>query len=180
MSTEAATLLSVGTRFAVTGVLLALAVQDLRHKRLPNALMRPAVIAGWILLLARLVLGQVMGTQVAVTALTAIVCLGLWWLHAFGGGDMKLVMALVALFPDHRLIYVLLAAGLLGSLLALVIWEGQVGLQRLSALFVTVSRGVWPGRSEVAAAYRRRGRPITFAFSMGAVVYVWLVWPGWV
>jgi len=172
--------LSYGARLALSVLLVSLAAYDLRHKRIPNAVMRPAVIAGWLVLVARLALGQVGWEQVGLATLTAAICLALWWIRAFGGGDTKLVVALVALFPDARFVYAMLSAVLLGAILALVVWDGRAGLRRLAALFVTASQGSWPGRAEVAVAYQTRGRPITFALSLGAILYIWLVWPGWI
>ncbi|MCC6190622.1 MAG: prepilin peptidase [Anaerolineales bacterium] len=171
---------SCGTRLALSVLLVSLAAYDLRNKRIPNAVMRPAVIAGWLVLVARLALSQVSWEQVGLATLTSAICLALWWIRAFGGGDTKLLIALVALFPDARFVYAMMIAVLLGSLLALIVWDGRAGLRRLAALFVTASRGAWPDRAEVAAAYQKRGRPITFAFSLGAVLYIWLVWPGWI
>lgn len=173
-------ILSYSARLALSVLLVSLAAYDLRYKRIPNAVMRPAVIAGWLVLVARLALSQVGWGQVGLAALTSEICLALWWIRALGGGDTKLVIALVALFPDARFVYAMLIAVLLGALLALIVWDGRAGLHRLVALFVTASRGAWPGRAEVAAAYQTRGRPITFALSLGAILYVWFVWPGWI
>ncbi len=173
-------MLSYGVRLAFSVLLVSLAAYDLLHKRIPNAVMRPAVIVGWLVLVARLALSQVGWGQVGLATLTAAICLALWWVRAFGGGDTKLVIALVALFPDARFINAMLIAVLLGSILALIVWDGRAGLRRLAALFVTASQGAWPGRAEVAAAYQTRGRPITFALSLGAILYIWLIWPGWI
>lgn len=172
-------LLSHGARLSLSGLLLSLAVYDLRHKRLPNGVMRPAMFLGCLVFLARFAEGKASLEQLGVAALTTAICLALWWMRALGGGDTKLAIALVALFPDVRFIYLLLVAVLLGSTLALIVWDGRAGLRRLAALFATASQGTWPGRAEVAAAYRARGRPITFAFSLGAILYLWFVWPGW-
>lgn len=166
-------------RLVLSTLLLALTVYDLRHKRVPNAIMHPALLIAWAVLGVRAVLGQVGWGEAGIALGTGVVCLGLWWLRAFGGGDMKLVMALVALFPDARLVYLMLATVLVGLLVTLAVWDGRAGLRRLAALLATASQGALPGRAEIASAYQSRGRPLTFAFSLGALLYIWLIWPGW-
>ncbi|MEP7356922.1 MAG: A24 family peptidase [Anaerolineales bacterium] len=172
-------LLSNGLRLALSVTLLMLAAYDLHHKRVPNVVIRPGLVLAWSALAARLALGQVSWEQFGVAALTSAVCLALWWMRAFGGGDMKLTIALAALFPDVQFVYLMLATVLLGSILALIVWDGRTGWRRLVALFVTAGHGALPSRSDVSAAYQARGRPITFAFSLSAILYLWLVWPGW-
>lgn len=165
-------------RLFLTGLLTGLAVYDWRHHRAPNWAVQPLFMAGAALLLARLVRGQLGPEALAVAGSTWAVCLVLWWLRAFGGGDMKLVMALIALAPEARLIYLLLAAALGGLLLNLAFGEGRVGLRRFAALLVTASQGALPTRAEIATAYQTRGRPITFAFSLAGIMYLWLFWAG--
>ena len=180
MSGLSASQFSFGVRLALSALLLALAFYDLRYKRLPNGIMQPAVLVAGLVLVTRLVAGGVGWMQLGIAAVTTTICLILWWFRAFGGGDMKLVVALIALFPDLGLAYILLVSVLLGALLALVTWDGRAGLRRLVALLAAAGQGTWPDRAEIAAAYRSRARPITFAFSLGATLYLWLVWSGWV
>jgi prepilin peptidase CpaA len=163
-------------RLAASIELLALADYDLRHKRVPNCVVQPLLIAGAVVMALRLGLNAVGWGDLALVGMTWATCAVLWWLHAFGGGDMKLVMALVALFPDIQLIYLLLGAVLTGLLLVLLASEGRAGLRRLTMLLTMASQGVLPQRAEISAAYRSRGQPITFAVSLGAVVYLWLFW----
>ncbi|MCC7362069.1 MAG: prepilin peptidase [Anaerolineales bacterium] len=162
----------------MTTLLVGLAVYDWRHHRVPNWVVRPILVTGAASLLARLGLGQLGPAALAIAASTWAACLVLWWLRAFGGGDMKLVMALIALAPDLRLVYLLLAAVLGGLLLNLALGEGPSGLRRLAALLATASHGALPTRAEITAAYEARGRPISFAFCLAGIVYVWLVWAG--
>jgi prepilin peptidase CpaA len=173
-------LIENGFRLALSVTLLMLAVFDLRHRRVPNVVVRPALVLGWSVLAARLALSRASWDQLGVAALTSAVCLALWWMRVFGGGDMKLVVALTAMFPDFRFVHMLMVAVLLGSILALIIWDGRAGWRRLIALFVTAGQGALPSRSDVSAAYQARGRSITFAFSLGAILYLWFVWPGWI
>lgn len=165
-------------RLGLTGLLAGLAIYDWRRRRVPNWAVQPLLLAGVVLLLARLGRGQVGLAALAWVGGTWAACLVLWWLRAFGGGDMKLVMALIALVPEAQLIYLLLAAALGGLLLNLAFGEGRVGLRRFAALLATASQGALPTRAEIAAAYRARGRPITFAFSLAGITYLWLFWAG--
>jgi Flp pilus assembly protein protease CpaA len=166
------TLIRLGASIA----LLALAGYDLRHKRVPNCIVQPLLIASAVVLALRLGLNAAGWGDLALVGMTWATCAVLWWLRVFGGGDMKLVMALAALFPDIQLIYLLLGAALIGLLLVLVIGDRRAGLQRLAAIIVMAGHGVLPQRAEISAAYRSRGQPITFALSLGAVLYLWLFW----
>ncbi len=170
--------LAWGVRMAMTIVLVGLAIFDWRHHRVPNWAVQPLLLAGVVLLLVRLWLGQFGPEALAVAGSTWAVCLVLWWLRAFGGGDMKLVMALIALAPDMLFIYMLLAAVLGGLLLNLALGEGPGGLRRLVSLLFTTSLVALPTRAEITAAYEARGRPITFAFCLAGIVYLWLFWAG--
>ena len=149
---------------------------DLRHKRVPNWIVQPLLIAGAVVLALRLGLNAAGWGDLALVGLTWATCAVLWWLHAFGGGDMKLVMALVTFVPDIQLIYLLLGAALIGLLLVLVIGDRRAGLQRLALLLTMAGHGVLPRRAEISAAYRSRGQPITFALSIGTVLYLWFCW----
>jgi prepilin peptidase CpaA len=165
-------------RLALTVLLVGLGIYDWRYRRVSNWAVQPLLLVGVGLLLVRLASGQLGHGALAVAGSTWLACLALWWLRAFGGGDMKLVMGLIALAPDARLVYLLLAAALGGLLLNLVFGEGQSGLRRLAALLATASQGALPTRAEIEAAYQARGRPITFAFSLAGIVYVWLFGAG--
>src|SRR5688572_18416285 len=123
-----------GMRLALTILLVSLATWDVRYRRVPNSVVQPLLVAGVAILLVRLVLGKIGPGALVVAGGTWAVCLVLWWLRAFGGGDIKLVMALIALAPEMRFVYLLLAAALGGLLLNLVLGEGRTGLRRLAAL----------------------------------------------
>lgn len=165
-------------RLAMTFLLLSLAVYDVRCRRVPNSIVQPLLIVSAVGALARLWQGLLGLEGAAIISLAWTACIVLCWLHAFGGGDMKLVMALIALAPDVRLIYLMLGGALSGLLLVLIVGEGRQGIQRLAALLATASQGLLPDRAEVSAAYHSRGRPITFAFCLAGVVYLWFFWIG--
>ena len=166
------------TRLAMTLLLVSLAAYDVRYHRVPNRVVRLLLLAGVGITLVRLWLGRLGPQAFAIMGFTWAACIVLWWLHAFGGGDMKLVMALITLAPDMRLIYLMLGAALGGLLLILIIDQGRPGFRRLAALLAAASQGVLPDRAEISTAYQSRGRPITFAFCLAGVVYIWFFWVG--
>lgn len=53
----------------------------------------------------------------------------MWCLNALGGADVKVLMILTDLFSDLRLVYVLLPAWLLLSLVYLLAHHGRTSLQ---------------------------------------------------
>ncbi len=161
---------------ALTIVLLGLAIHDQLTTKVPNRVVRPLLVACLVIAALRLGLGQVGLGEAALIATTWVTCTALAWLSVFGHGDMKIVIALVALFPEMRLIYLLLAASLAGQLLVLVLSEGRVGLRRLALLLMAASQGMLPSRAEISEAYESRGRPVTFVFSLAGIAYMWLYW----
>jgi Flp pilus assembly protein protease CpaA len=162
----------------LTILLLGLALYDQRNKRVPNKVVRPLLLGAWLVATTRFGMGQLGVSEAVLIVATWGLCITLAWLHVFGGGDMKLVMSLVAFFPDVRLIYLSLGAALAGLLLILGVTERRAGLMRLVALLMTASQGTLPGRAEIAEAYRARGQPITFVFSLAAITYLWFYWVG--
>jgi Flp pilus assembly protein protease CpaA len=162
----------------LTVLLLGLAFYDQRNKRVPNKVVKPLLVGALLVVALRVVTGQLAMSEAALVVATWGLCITLAWLHVFGGGDMKLVMSLVAFFPDMRLIYLSLGAVLAGLLLILAATERRAGLRRLVALFMAASQGALPGRAEIAEAYRTRGQPITFVFSLAAIAYLWFYWVG--
>jgi len=163
-------------RLTMTAVLLGFAIYDIRTRRVPNIVVVPLLLVGVAVTLVRMWLGIVSPESIWVLGLTVVTCVILWRLHVFGGGDVKLIVALIALAPDMWLVYLLLGGTLIGLLLVLVVGDGRAGLRRLAALFVNAGQGVLPDRAEISVAYRSRGRPITFAFCLAGVMYVWLFW----
>ncbi|MCC6191696.1 MAG: prepilin peptidase [Anaerolineales bacterium] len=178
MTTPQTQLFEWAVRIAFTGLLVSLAAYDWRYRRVPNGVVQPLLLGSVVLLILRLGWGYLSPAALAVAGGTWAACLILWWLHVFGGGDMKLVIAVIALAPELQLVYLLLAAVLGGLLLNLALGEGPSGLRRLAALLVTASQGALPTRAEITAAYEARGRPITFAFCLAGIVYLWLFWAG--
>ncbi len=163
---------------ALTMLLLGLAFSDWRSRRVPNQAVRPLLVGALLVAALRVVVGQLGLGEVTLIVATAVTCVTLWLLRAFGGGDMKLVLALVVLFPDVRLIYLLLGAAFAGLFVILAVTARGAGLRRLAALLITASQGSLPGRAEIAEAYHTRGQPVTFVFSLAVIAYLWLYWVG--
>ena len=166
--------LVIGVTLSV--LLLGLAYCDLGQRRVPNKVVRPLLAGALLVLAIRLSLGQLKLGEATLIVATWFTCIALSWLRVFGGGDMKLMMALIALFPDMQLVYLSLGAALAGLLLILVVTERRAGLSRFVALLMMASQGALPGRAEIAEAYRTRGQPVTFVFSLAAIAYLWFYW----
>lgn len=168
--------LRLTTRLVMTALLLGLAIYDIRTRRVPNIVVVPLLLVGAGMTLVRLWLGLLSPESIWIMSLTVVACGVLWRLHAFGGGDVKLIVALIALAPDMQLVYLLLGGTLGGLLLVLAVGDGRQGVRRLAALLANASHGVLPDQVEIRTAYQSRGRPITFAFCLSAVAYLWLFW----
>ena len=163
-------------RLVMTALLLGLAVYDIRTRRVPNIVVVPLLLVGAGVTLSRLWQGQLSQENIWILSLAVVACGISWRLRAFGGGDVKLIVAMVALAPDMRLVYLLLGGTLGGLLLVLAVGDGRQGIRRLMALLANAGHGVLPDRAEIMAAYQSRGRPITFAFCLASVAYLWLFW----
>jgi hypothetical protein len=102
--------------------------------------------------------------------ITWLVALALAKANVLGAGDAKLAMALVGLFPDPRLAWLLLAsAGVVSGLYLLVrhgpaavllVWQATRDLVRLRL----------PVEEDLD-----RGQPMAVAVTLAGVVYVWLL-----
>ncbi len=99
------------------------------------------------------------------------VAYALWVLHVLGGGDTRLFMALVALFPQPGMVAALWG----GFALVGVVW--LLVLYRHSAPVPLVQAGQdilsshYPSREEL----EEHGRPTTPGLALGALVYLWLM-----
>ena len=113
-------------------LLLAASASDLKTRRIPNGLTAAGVLAG---LAGHAYLGGLPGFFWALAGLAAALpLLLLYTAHAFGAGDVKLLMAVGALMGPGFLLWTLpgavLAAGLLA--LAAVLRRGRLTLPPLS------------------------------------------------
>jgi len=162
-----------GTRIALSLVLIAMAIADWRQGRVPNSMTLPLLIIGGGLCLVRWWGGELNRGQMALVGVVGITCWLAWKWHLFGGGDMKLVMALTAFFPDGRFLGILLGTLTLvlgGLYLRRTGWQG---LRQQAALVFLALQSQWPDRAEINGAYRSRGDRVTFAPVLAGLVYLW-------
>jgi Flp pilus assembly protein protease CpaA len=158
-------------------VLGSLAIYDLRYSRVPNLVVMLMLLAVIPITVTRLVANELGWGWAAIVLATWAVCLSLWWLHVIGGGDAKLVMALVGFFPDNRLLLALLLGLLVGSTATLFLRHGRAGLRRTSAILVTALAGrTLPTLEEIGEAYQKRGSPAAVWISAGSLLYLWWIW----
>jgi Flp pilus assembly protein protease CpaA len=186
-------------RIAVTVWLAAVAAQDLLHQRIPNWLVIPVMFAGLLWQIYRLAVGQSLGILFSV--ISWLVIFLIWRVHIFGGGDAKLLMGLLALFPDERLLFLIAVAVVLVAI-PLVLYRAFQGFRtgpveaeeeetpvmeeeaapreettdplfRGSSLAALVSR--WKIRVPLPTQEKleTRGKPFVWVFALPGVVYVW-------
>lgn len=167
---------TLAVRLALSAALIGLGLYDLWRARVPNLIVLPLLLATLPLNALRLWQGTLNGWDLALLAAAWLACLFLWVTRAFGGGDAKLMMALMGLFPNERMVLMLLLTLLAGLMLVLISNEGRAGLSRLGALFITAATGILPTRAEIQAAYLARGRRITWVIALAGLMYVW-AWP---
>jgi len=103
---------------------------------------------------------QGMETTMAVWAAVLI----LWLLDVLGGADVKVVMALVVLFPDPRLAWLLLLAWLGLSLVYVVRQHGRATIRVLLSTLRGMTAGPWSGHRS----------PALPAVTLAGLVYLWL------
>lgn len=161
-------------RLTLAAVLVGLGLYDLWRARVPNVIVLPLLIATVPLTAVRLWEGTLDVGGLALLAGAWLISWVLWVLRVFGGGDTKLMMALLGLFPNEQMALTLLLSLLAGLLLVLISSEGRAGLRRLGALFFTAAHGLLPTREEIQAAYLARGRRITWVIALAGLAYLWI------
>ena len=158
------------------GLILALAglaAHDLRTRTVPNWATFGLGLAALVRLGWNWLHDAVAGEAWLVLAAAWTIALGLWWLRAIGGGDAKLILALVTLLPDAGLAQALLWASLAGGLVTLLLDDGGAGLGRLAALAAQLAVARVPLRRDtIQAAYVARGRPAALWLALGAAAYL--------
>lgn len=197
--------LRIGFRVALTGLLVALSVVDVRTKRVPHPIGWPLLAASvgvraWLgswalpvlvigLVLADLAPPKLRFPLVAVLVGGALVWawlsndgvmwfLALWYglvyllwlLKVTGGGDVRLVMTLLALYPDARMAWALWIGWLLVALAWYVRLYGRYGPLLAEQGVKGVLQRPLPDRKEL----EQRGRPTIPGLALGAIAY--LLW----
>jgi hypothetical protein len=161
-------------RIGLSVVLVGLGLFDLWKGRVPNPVIVPLLLTSAALAGLRLWAGEIGLGQVGLMAGAWAACWLLWSLRVFGGGDMKLAMALIGLYPNDAMLLLLPTVSLVGLVAVWIAQEGEGGLRRLAALVVTVASGVPISRDEIQAAYTLRRSRVTFVLSLAGLLYIWL------
>lgn len=145
--------MGIGLRAGISIWLGAVAVIDLRTRRIPNALTLPVLGGALVWRLAE-------GKWVVVP-----VCVGLYllWLTGLlgGAGDAKVLMALVALFPAADFALTLAAVVLAVTLP----WTAARYRGRWGEFF----RNLRPSEERLD----REGVPFAWVYNLGALIYMW-------
>jgi Flp pilus assembly protein protease CpaA len=121
--------------------------------------------------------GAQWGAQVLGDPATQLVALwwgiayGLWTLHVLGGGDVRVFMALVALFPSSGMVAALWGGLASVSVAWLVLLYRRDGLGLLLQAGQGISGGRYPSREDLA----KHGKPTTPGLALGALAYLWLI-----
>jgi Flp pilus assembly protein protease CpaA len=160
----------------IAGCLLAQVAgwTDLRLQRVPNGLTVPGMILGLAVTGVRLAQGELGWGAVGMVALIWLGCLAVWGLRLFGGGDVKLMMALAAVAPDLDLVLAVAVALGVGLAVYLTLDARSGRWQRVAALIVTLGAGrALPSRAEVGESYRRRATPAAPWIACGMLLYGW-------
>ena len=171
----------------LVGLLLVIAVQDIRSHRIPNKLVLTGVVLG-IALNGLLPEGLGFNSFVPgglgwLAALQGLgvgmaVLLPLYWLHVMGAGDVKL-MAMVGVFLGPAdVLGVLLATFVAGGVMALVVvfWSKQVGqlLQNIKLMLlggvVRMSAGQFPLMDDLPVSVGKL--PYAVAITVGTFSYL--------
>ena len=102
--------------------------------------------------------------------ITWLVALALARANVLGAGDAKLAMALVGLFPDPRLAWLLLASAGVVSGLYLLLRHGPAAVFLVWQATRDLLRLRLPAEEDLD-----RGQPMAVAVTLAGVVYVWLL-----
>jgi Flp pilus assembly protein protease CpaA len=99
------------------------------------------------------------------------VAYALWTLHVLGGGDTRVFMALVALFPDTALVAALWGGLALVSVAWLLVLYRRSAWSLLAQAGQSISGGRYPSREDLA----EQGKPSTPGLVLGVLVYLWVI-----
>jgi Flp pilus assembly protein protease CpaA len=95
----------------------------------------------------------------------------LWTLHVLGGGDTRVFMALVALFPETALVAALWGGLALVSIAWLLVLYRRSAWSLLAQAGQSISGGRYPSQEELA----EQGKPSTPGLVLGALTYLWVI-----
>ena len=93
----------------------------------------------------------------------------LWEFNVTGGADVKLMMLLVTVYPDPRMLFLILLAKLVAGLVVpAALYGRRVAKHLFSAAFLVLAARQMPDRETL----EREGLPAVFVYTMAGVAYV--------
>jgi prepilin peptidase CpaA len=107
-------------QFLVAAVALVAGVYDIRYRRIPNWLVLPALLLGF-LLNGFLYLGEGLLRSALGMGLAMLIYFPLYLLRGMGAGDVKLMAALGALVGPANWLFIFVVSALLGGVLAVIL-----------------------------------------------------------
>ncbi len=148
-------------------------VADLRSRRVPNTLTLPLMAFSLVIAGARIADGAWGFAQLGGIAVIWGVCLAAWLFKLVGGGDSKLAMGLLALFPNTSGIVAVLLGLLTGGVVYLLWGPRRGGFSRLTfAALQMLARRAPPSPAEIDDAYRTRSDPAAAWLAVGLCAYL--------
>jgi Flp pilus assembly protein protease CpaA len=164
-------------RVGISVILIGLALYDLKRCLVPNLVVMPLLVTVIPLNTARFAAGTIALGHIGLIALAWAVCLFLWAMRVFGGGDVKLAMALIGMFPEIRLVNILVGVLVIGHFAILLNRDGWTGFRQLKAIILDalVTRKL-PTPAEIQAAALAQRSPVTYLISGAGLIYLWLAY----
>ena len=162
-------------RVGMSVILIGLALYDLKHCLVPNLVVMPLLFATIPLNATRLATGAVSVEQIGLISIAWAICLFLWAMRVFGGGDVKLAMVLIGLFPEIWLVNILVAVLVLGHLILLFNRDSRANLRRLDVIVTAaLITQKLPTPDEIQAVALTRRSPVAYLISTAGLIYIWL------
>lgn len=165
-------------KLALSAALIVLGAWDLKTGVIPNLGTAPLIALSAACLGTRSGLGLMPPNAGWIVGLGWPLCLLIWKMNIFRGGDMKLCLALLAFFPEIRFVWLLLGVIFAGAVIAMVRQQGiGVGVRRVGAIiFTSFTSGKLPTPEEVEAGYQLPGGSHRFGylFSLAGLLFLWL------
>jgi Flp pilus assembly protein protease CpaA len=162
----------LATKIFITVWLIVISVWDRMHRRVPNLLVLPAMLAGLVWQTYQSIEDGQWNRMLFIVVAWTIVFM-LWRLHVFGGGDAKLLMALFGFFPTLQFLVLFSVVVLIASVPLLIHKYARRGLKTsLRSAGQRISQGrVLPTEEEL----QTEGSPHCWSLALPGVIYLWLV-----
>lgn len=156
-------------KVGVTLWMVVASAWDMRHHRLPNALVLPVMLGAMLWQLYRLI--AYADTSILFALIAWVVVFLLWQGHILGGGDAKVLMALFAMFPtvSFLILFSLVKVGVTVPLLVARYW-GRRPADLWHDLRQRTREGRWlPDQQEL----RIKGQSNCWTYCLPGAVYLW-------